>query len=559
MKAVTNDERERRRQENLRQARYHRDRGERDKAFEKYKACIKVSATLANEVAQKVRHAFRNDARVEIVQSPYEADAQLVQLVLDQKVQAVVTEDSDVLVYQAACHVPFPIIFKLDRNSGACDILSMEWLLSPATCTSAPWNHHRPLGDSSESNRMSVLDAVLKTLADRELRDPGLGARLFVQSCVLTGCDYSPNLLSGVGLVNAFKLVRNSVHRSSCDRFRHVLQQLPPKAKQSLGNKIEYEELLAKSEAVFYHHMVCLHDGTTLAFLGEHPAIPDHRHKPVMDRFGGDWSFLGDVTCCEGGQVVPGPLRDAASTTDDVQRICASVPGNGNGNGTSSVEDLLAQPNVLISNPYQKARKRQRQQPSPARKPLAAIENTADRPTKADSSNPFSKFFRQQDKPERQPDPIFAKYRVFKGDPRCVNPTNFDDIQKYASRACLRNNAEVSFSLVELCCRKLGHRQCSSRPIQFFCCFSERRLQHLGRHRRSTLAKRIAPRPESRMRPRHRQRIHDLQLINAINCSQMLQPTRFRTMGRPVDGPMRALVTNRGKHRCVAPSRKPRT
>jgi 5'-3' exonuclease len=445
MKTVTNDERERRRQENLKQARYHRDRGERDKAFERYKACIKVSSDLAMQVARKVRHAFRNDPRVEIVQSPYEADAQLVQLVLDRKAQAVVTEDSDILVYQAACHVHFPVIFKLDRNSGACDVLSMEWLLSPATCTSAPWNH-RP--DDVSETKMSVLDAVLKTLADRERRDPGLGARLFVQSCVLTGCDYSPNLLSGVGLVNAFKLVRNSVHRSNCDRFRHVLQQLPPKAKQSLGNKIEYEDLLAKSEAVFYHHMVCLSDGATLAFLGDHPAIPAHRHKPVMDRFGGDWSFLGDVTCCDDGRVLPGPLRDAGDKKSDDGQWCGAGSVTEENENCGSAAAMAPPANVLLSNPYQKARKRQRQQPSnppsPERRPLAAIENTAARPAKAAGPNLFSKFGCQPDKPQQQSDPMFAKYRVLKGDPRYVKPTDFDDIEQSARRACMRNSNHSS-------------------------------------------------------------------------------------------------------------------
>ena len=48
---------------------------------------------------------------------------------MDGMADAVVTEDSDVLVYSAACMQSFPIIYKLDRNTGDCDVISMDWLL----------------------------------------------------------------------------------------------------------------------------------------------------------------------------------------------------------------------------------------------------------------------------------------------------------------------------------------------------------------------------------------------------------------------------------------------
>ena len=38
-------------------------------------------------------------------------------------------EDSDLLVYSAACLNPFPIIFKLDRKTGTCNVITMNWLL----------------------------------------------------------------------------------------------------------------------------------------------------------------------------------------------------------------------------------------------------------------------------------------------------------------------------------------------------------------------------------------------------------------------------------------------
>lgn len=37
-------------------------------------------------------------------------------------------KDSDVLVYSAACGMPFPIIYKLDRKTGNCNVFSMDWV-----------------------------------------------------------------------------------------------------------------------------------------------------------------------------------------------------------------------------------------------------------------------------------------------------------------------------------------------------------------------------------------------------------------------------------------------
>jgi hypothetical protein len=62
------------------------------------------------------------------------------------------------------------------------------------------------------------------------------------------------------------------------------------------------------------------------------------------------------------------------------------------------------------------------------------------------------------------------------------------------------------------------------------------------------------------MRTRRRQRIHDLLLFTAIRSPRVPRPTRFRTMGRAVDSPMRrASGTNPLRHRCVAPKLMPCT
>jgi 5'-3' exonuclease len=303
LKAVTNNDRERRRQENLQEARRYKRAGQREKMYDKYKACIKVREDLTQAVLKAVAQRFASCGRVQLVWSPYEADAQLVKLCMDGLTQAVITEDSDVLVYSVACEVSFPILFKLDRKTGACDVISMDWFLSP----NADPDSQQTTTTVDLSKKTSGLEPIMTTYLSRQARDPGLGGRLFVQSCVLAGCDYSPNLLTGVGLVTAFKHMRSSIHRTSQERFHHVLKLLPRKARAHLDID-DYEELLAKSEAVFYYHPVCETDGTvvflqspntntnTTAFAVDSVDGVDASHRPNLCRFEGGWSFLGNMS-----------------------------------------------------------------------------------------------------------------------------------------------------------------------------------------------------------------------------------------------------------------------
>ena len=359
LKAVTNEERERRRQENLVEARKYKRQHQKDKMFEKYKTCIKVRADLAEEVAKLIEKRFDRN-KVEIVWSPYEADAQLVKLCIDKLTQAVITEDSDVLVYSMACRTSFPILFKVDRNNGSCDILSMDRIISQQ--------------QSADNPKSSGIDQYMQLFVARELRDHGLGVRLFVQACVLAGCDYSPNELSGVGLVSAFKYVRSAIHRSSEDRFRHVLNMLPVKARKSV-NKIEYEEGLSKSEAVFYYHPVRNLDGKVV-YLAD--PSEESFHRPSLSRFGGDCLFLGDV----GGDVTRKENLQSGFRKNGMNSATEALVG-------TEPKDFPAKiiPNFVgISNPYSKKRKRTGEEKSLSK---GRKKTAGDGPSRV---NPFDKF-----------------------------------------------------------------------------------------------------------------------------------------------------------------------
>ena len=263
-------------------------------------------------------------------------------------------------MYSAATGVAFPVIYKLDKDTGLCDVVSMDWLLSASASASSSSSaakskptKPRPLGErksdrlapvrrylpaygaqdgtgdkqpssKSGSNSGSAgkrkssskkgkggsgtdgpMLAALRSMVNLEERKPGAGRRAFVQSCVLAGCDYAPSLVAGVGTVGAFKQVKENRNRDESVRFRRILMPFRGKIQayeeeeegdkeeeeqeerkekeggddakdsttsesqssvsahksksrkdQEMENLNVYENLLAKSEAVFYYHCV---------------------------------------------------------------------------------------------------------------------------------------------------------------------------------------------------------------------------------------------------------------------------------------------------------------
>jgi hypothetical protein len=266
----------------------------------------------------------------------------------------------------------------------------MDWLISGSA---------NKRGTSSNG-----LEGLLLNFASREARRPGFGVRLFVQGCVLAGCDYAPNMIPGVGLVNAFKLIRDNSFRNDNQRFQKLLDLLPRKVKNTI-NIQEYESTLAKSEAVFYYHVVAHLNGTT-SFISK-PRITkgengeDHHvtdHTPFLGRFEEEWSFLGTP---ETNPTLPPPSFKSSNTiANKTTNISAAVAA------TTTIQK--PRPHLfskVTGNPYQKHKKRQgftsktnkrglREQ-SASEKNLHQVSNS----NSMKSDNPFVKFgFKHQEK-----------------------------------------------------------------------------------------------------------------------------------------------------------------
>jgi len=317
LKMETNDCRNSKRQANLAKARLLKSQGRQKEASELYRACVKVPFSLSMTVMHRVTTKNRKLASVV---APFEADAQLAKLCLDRACQAVITEDSDLLVYSAAIGVPFPIIFKLDRNTGTCDVVSMRWLFPPPTVSES--SLHQGKENISPKffdtyltalNKGTKLSQYLQAFQLKENAIPGYGRRLFVQACVLAGCDYTVNSTlapDGIGFVTACKLIAAYAHRPHEERFHHALREWKGKgSKADTSATLEsYEELLAKSEAVFYYHYVRCNNSPAAVPLQKTSSFvspPDHEcysvsniekyhvQLPNLHRFKGSTSFLG--------------------------------------------------------------------------------------------------------------------------------------------------------------------------------------------------------------------------------------------------------------------------
>ena len=203
---------------------------------------------------------------------------------------------------------------------------------------SASNNNNSKKKKSSGNDGNAKMLAYLRSFANKEIAKPGEGVRLFVQACVLSGCDYIVNRLSKVGPVTAFRLVKEASHRDAGIRFERVLKSLPSGSKlvaeasdkssedgdnedaeyddflelpdTDRDSKEKYEELLSKSEAVFYYHLTKeISSNKVLPLVGhksssaidvddeeeEEELDVDESFRPCLERFEGGLTFVGSA------------------------------------------------------------------------------------------------------------------------------------------------------------------------------------------------------------------------------------------------------------------------
>lgn len=198
-KRAEEEDRRARREENLRAGMEALRSGNRPAAL----ACFQKAVDVTPRMAQAFEALLRSRG-VQFIVAPFEADAQLAFLATTGRVDAVITEDSDMVPYGVQCS-----IFKLTRT-GQGRVLRLQDVFAKTE---------------------------FRTFSQLMLR----------QACILSGCDYLPSP-SGMGLKTAIKLIRK--HRDAPRALRALRLdsnfRFPP----------DYEEAFRRAELTFRHQQV---------------------------------------------------------------------------------------------------------------------------------------------------------------------------------------------------------------------------------------------------------------------------------------------------------------
>ena len=120
---------------------------------------------------------------VQVVVAPYEADSQLAYLCKSNVCQAVLTEDSDVIVYSMACEKPFPILFKFDKKSNRVEKLDCAGLFDIAVKGEVLSRLNEEKGQSSYSTNVSNVGEMHGAKVRRRARGVTLRQRRRNLSC----------------------------------------------------------------------------------------------------------------------------------------------------------------------------------------------------------------------------------------------------------------------------------------------------------------------------------------------------------------------------------------
>ncbi|KAK8608121.1 hypothetical protein V6N13_023552 [Hibiscus sabdariffa] len=161
MKIDQENKRARARKENLARAIEHESCGNSTAAYECYQKAVDISPSIAHELIMVLKRE-----NICYVVAPYEADAQMTFLAISKQVDAVITEDSDLIPFGCP-----RVIFKMDKFGQGVDFKS------------------------------SMLQQ------NKELSFAGFTKQMLLEMCILSGCDYLQSL-PGMGLRRAHALIK---------------------------------------------------------------------------------------------------------------------------------------------------------------------------------------------------------------------------------------------------------------------------------------------------------------------------------------------------------------
>jgi len=232
-KAGEEESRRRGRAEALARAREYARQGNATAAYEQYTRAVDVTPEMARQVIDALaREGF------ESVTAPYEADAQMAYLAKNGFVDGVITEDSDLIAH--GCGSVF-------TKMGA-DGIGLE---------------------------IRYADLA----RNRDLSFVGFTPEMFLEMCVLSGCDYLPSL-NGVGIKKAHGLIR---------RFRTYSKALRHMKFEGVAVPKEYEARFQDALLTFRFQWVYCPKRQKNVHLNDPSGILDDRAIADLPRLIGDY------------------------------------------------------------------------------------------------------------------------------------------------------------------------------------------------------------------------------------------------------------------------------
>ncbi|XP_019250467.1 PREDICTED: exonuclease 1 isoform X2 [Nicotiana attenuata] len=200
MKNDQENKRARSRKENLSRAIEHEANGNMTAAYECYQKAVDVSPSVAHDLIQVLKRE-----NVCYIVAPYEADAQMTFLAISKQVDAVITEDSDLIAFGCP-----RIIYKMDKFGQGLEF------------------------------QCSKLDQ------NKELNLTGFTKQMLLEMCILSGCDYLQSL-PGMGLKKAHALIKKfKSYDKVIKHLRYSTAAVSPL----------YEESFKKAIMTFQHQRV---------------------------------------------------------------------------------------------------------------------------------------------------------------------------------------------------------------------------------------------------------------------------------------------------------------
>ncbi|XP_069150569.1 exonuclease 1 isoform X1 [Solanum lycopersicum] len=200
MKIEQENKRGRSRKENLSRAIEHENNGNMTAAYECYQKAVDISPSVAHDLIQVLKRE-----NVCYVVAPYEADAQMTFLAISKQVDAVITEDSDLIAFGCP-----RIIYKMDKFGQGLEF------------------------------RYSKLEQ------NKELSLTGFTKQMLLEMCILSGCDYLQSL-PGMGLKKAHALIK---------KFKSYDKVIKHLRYNTAAVSPMYEESFRKAIMTFQHQRV---------------------------------------------------------------------------------------------------------------------------------------------------------------------------------------------------------------------------------------------------------------------------------------------------------------